>query len=67
MSRFQVRAVGMYLSGGILSVGPPPSDIFSGCTLVGNDSIIYVDFSLLLALELSEHSTFLRAHATHWN
>jgi len=32
--------------------GPPPSDVFNGCNLVGSDDIIFVDISLLLAFEL---------------
>ena len=63
MSRFQVWAVGVYLNNGISSVGPPPSDIFNGCTLVRSDAIIFADFSLLLVLELSEYGFLLLAHA----
>lgn len=41
----------LYLKGA--SFGPPPSDLFSGCTLVRRDVIIFFDFLLLLAFELA--------------
>jgi hypothetical protein len=47
LSVFQVSAV-VCLNNGVESVGGPPSDLFSGCTLVRRDAIISFDFLLLL-------------------
>ena len=44
------------------SVGPPPSNLFTGCHIKRRSVMVFFDFLLLLVFELGQNKLSLRFH-----
>lgn len=67
MSSFQARAANVSLNDEIFPVGPPPDDLFMGCSIERRSVIIFFDFLLLLVFELGQDQFVFRAYSCSQN